>query len=141
MIATVETIKALIRSKIDEKREQAAFEASRGTFDSEDDEVRALRHWSVVNLHNDGAVVKIDLEGQHSLESEYVLVAVGRRPNSDAISIDNAGVELDRRGFVKIGKRMETNISGIYAIGDVTGTPFLAHRSSEQVWIGSFMPL
>jgi len=53
MIATVETIKALIRSKIDEKREQAAFEASRGTFDSEDDEVRALRHWSVVNLHNE----------------------------------------------------------------------------------------
>ncbi len=86
----------------------------------------------VVSLHNDGAAVKIDLEGQHSLESEYVLVAVGRRPNSDAISIDNAGVELDRRGFVKIGKRMETNISGIYAIGDVTGTPFLAHRSSEQ---------
>ena len=52
MTITVEDVKALIRSKIDSEREQAAFDSSRGVFESEAAEMCALRHWSDVHLHN-----------------------------------------------------------------------------------------
>lgn len=66
------------------------------------------------------------------IESDYVLVAVGRRPNTDGLGLEGLGVELDRKGFVKVNERLETSVPGIYAAGDVLGIPYLAHRASDH---------
>ncbi len=86
----------------------------------------------VSGIRNEGPHAAVSFEGAPDLQAEYALVAVGRRPNTDEIGIEAAGVELDRKGFVKVNRRLETNVGGIFAVGDVTGVPYLAHRSSEQ---------
>lgn len=63
---------------------------------------------------------------------DRVLVAVGRRPNSGGIGLENAGVEVDERGFISAGPSLETNVAGIYAIGDVAGMPLLAHKAMKE---------
>jgi len=62
---------------------------------------------------------------------DNVLVAVGRRPNSD-IGLREVGVQLDQKGHVITDGRMRTNLPTIYAVGDVAGTPYLAHKAFKQ---------
>ncbi len=64
------------------------------------------------------------------LEADRAMVAVGKRPISRRLGVEEVGIKLDRRGFIQVNDRMETNVTGIYAVGDVTGPPFLAHRAS-----------
>ena len=64
--------------------------------------------------------------------SEKVLVSVGRRFNTDGLGVENTGVVLGRRGEILINERMETNRTGVYAIGDVVGKAMLAHVASAQ---------
>ena len=69
---------------------------------------------------------------QEQLEAEKLLVAVGRKPNSENIGLENTRVELDR-GFIKVGPYRETSEPGVYAIGDVVaGTPQLAHVATME---------
>ncbi|MFQ5673092.1 MAG: dihydrolipoyl dehydrogenase [Nitrospinales bacterium] len=63
---------------------------------------------------------------------DRVLVSVGRAPNSGGIGLENTGVRLDDRGFVRVDKRQRTDDSGIYAIGDVVGGAMLAHKASSE---------
>lgn len=73
-------------------------------------------------------------EGQEekALEAEQAMIAVGFRPNTQNIGLEEAGVKLSQRGFVEIDERMATNVPGIWAIGDVTGQLLLAHVASAQ---------
>lgn len=71
-------------------------------------------------------------DGDKNLEADRVLVAVGRRPNTQDIGLDAAGVILDEKGFVPVNERMQTSVSGIYAIGDIVSGPMLAHKASYQ---------
>jgi dihydrolipoamide dehydrogenase len=64
--------------------------------------------------------------------ADKVMVTVGRRPNSDHIGLENTGVKTDASGFIQVNSQMQTNVSGIYAIGDVVGQPLLAHKASKQ---------
>jgi len=64
--------------------------------------------------------------------ADKVMVVVGRRPNSDHIGLDKAGVKTDPAGFIQVNARMQTNVPGVYAIGDVVGMPLLAHKASKQ---------
>jgi dihydrolipoyl dehydrogenase len=66
-----------------------------------------------------------------TLEADKVLVAVGRRPNSEGLGLAEVGVKLDK-GFVPVDKTQRTNVPGIYAIGDVAGQPMLAHKASRE---------
>jgi pyruvate/2-oxoglutarate dehydrogenase complex dihydrolipoamide dehydrogenase (E3) component len=59
-------------------------------------------------------------------------VAAGRPPNTDTLDLETAGVEMDKRGFVKTNDRLETNVPGIYAIGDVKGGPAFTHISYDD---------
>ena len=80
-----------------------------------------------------GVSVKISGEGEEStIKAEQALVAIGFRPNSSGIGLEDTGVELDSRGFIKIDERQASNIPGIWAIGDVTGKLLLAHVASAQ---------
>jgi dihydrolipoamide dehydrogenase len=63
---------------------------------------------------------------------DRVLVAVGRRPNGDRIGAEYAGLAVDDRGFIAIDKQQRTNVENIFAIGDVTGLPMLAHKASYE---------
>ncbi len=67
-----------------------------------------------------------------SLDADVCLVAIGRRPNTDGLGLDAIGVALDDRGRVAINDRFETNVPGIYAIGDVVKGAMLAHKASEE---------
>lgn len=63
---------------------------------------------------------------------DTLLVAVGRRPNGKMIDAEKAGVEVDERGFISVDNQMRTNVSTIYAIGDIIGNPMLAHKASHE---------
>jgi len=66
------------------------------------------------------------------LEAEKVLVAVGRNPNTEGLGVAEAGVELDERGCIKTNAERQTNVPGIYAIGDVVAGPMLAHKAEQE---------
>ena len=66
------------------------------------------------------------------LEAEKVLVAVGRNPNTEGLGVAEAGVELDERGCIKTNTERQTNVPGIYAIGDVVAGPMLAHKAEQE---------
>jgi dihydrolipoamide dehydrogenase len=67
-----------------------------------------------------------------TLEADVVLVAIGRKPYTDGLGLKEAGVQLDERGRVKVDAHLQTNIKGIYAIGDVIVGPMLAHKAEEE---------
>lgn len=70
---------------------------------------------------------------EKSVSAEKVLMAVGRRPFSEGLNLENAGVEVsEKRKAVQVNQKMETNVDGIYAVGDVTDKILLAHAASHQ---------
>ncbi|MBN1265852.1 MAG: dihydrolipoyl dehydrogenase [Anaerolineales bacterium] len=71
-------------------------------------------------------------DGEQVLEAEQALVAIGFRPNSKDLGLDKIGVSVDKRGMIEIDDRMQTNVPGVWAIGDVTGKLMLAHVASAQ---------
>lgn len=66
------------------------------------------------------------------LKGDYCLVSVGRRPYTDNLGLDKAGVKMDERGRVEVNDHLETNVKGIYAIGDVVRGAMLAHKAEEE---------
>lgn len=68
---------------------------------------------------------------------DRILVAVGRRPNGKLIGADNAGVNVDERGFIPVDKHMRTNVPHISAIGDIVGNPMLAHKATYEAHIAA----
>jgi dihydrolipoamide dehydrogenase len=73
-----------------------------------------------------------DRTDQVGLAVDVVLIAAGRAPNVETIGREAAGVALDERGFIKVNPQLETNVPGIYAIGDVAGPPMLAHKGERE---------
>jgi dihydrolipoamide dehydrogenase len=67
-----------------------------------------------------------------TIETDVVLVAIGRRPYTAGLGLTEAGVALDERGRVKVDARFQTSVAGIYAIGDVIAGPMLAHKAEEE---------
>lgn len=81
----------------------------------------------------DGVKVRYEANGKEEIiEADYVLVTVGRRPNTEEIGLEQAGVEVDDRGLIKIDKQCRTNVDSIYAIGDIVAGPPLAHKASYE---------
>ncbi len=66
------------------------------------------------------------------ITADKVLISVGRKPNSSGIGIENIGLEVDQKGYIKTDLHLKTNIQGIYAVGDVIGGLQLAHVASEE---------
>ena len=76
--------------------------------------------------------LKVEIGGVGSRIFDRVLVAVGRVPNGRAIGASEAGVDVDDRGFIPVDAQMRTNVSGIYAIGDIVDGPMLAHKATHE---------
>ena len=68
---------------------------------------------------------------------DRVLVAIGRSPNGLGIDADNAGVEVDERGFIAVDNQMRTNVDHIFAIGDIVGQPMLAHKATHEAKVAA----
>ncbi|HVU03329.1 MAG TPA: dihydrolipoyl dehydrogenase [Polyangiaceae bacterium] len=87
-----------------------------------------------VETRPDGTVaVKIATKnGAEVLECDVVLVSVGMRPRSRGIGLEELGVKIDPRGFVKTDGSTRTNVPGVFAIGDVSGAPMLAHKAMKE---------
>ena len=94
-----------------------------------------LNH-KVTGVTSDGkkVSVKADAPGDKKLdlEGDYCLVSVGRKPYTDGLQLDKAGVKTDDRGRVEVNEHLQTNIAGIYAIGDVVKGAMLAHKAEEE---------
>ncbi|WP_170460979.1 dihydrolipoyl dehydrogenase [Ruegeria arenilitoris] len=71
-------------------------------------------------------------DSEHVIEADTVLVATGRKPFHDGLGLEALGVELTPRGQIKVGKDWQTNVPGIYAIGDVIEGPMLAHKAEDE---------
>jgi dihydrolipoamide dehydrogenase len=83
----------------------------------------------------DRAVLHVELEGKTgggAIDADTVLLSVGRRPNSENLGLDVAGVTVDKRGFIVADDQLRTNVPGIYAIGDVIGGMMLAHKATKE---------
>ena len=79
--------------------------------------------------------LRVEFEGEGAPEPQLydrVLVAVGRKPNGALIDADKAGVSVDERGFIRVDRQMRTNVSHIFAIGDLVGQPMLAHKATHE---------
>jgi pyruvate/2-oxoglutarate dehydrogenase complex dihydrolipoamide dehydrogenase (E3) component len=75
-------------------------------------------------------ILELEVSGrENSLRGSHLLVAVGRRPNTDDLGVDKAGIELDSHGYIRVNDRLETNVPGIWALGDVKGGPAFTHIS------------
>ena len=70
--------------------------------------------------------------GTSALVGSHLLVATGRVPNTDALNLAGAGVQVDGRGFIRANERLETSVPGIYAMGDITGGPAFTHISYDD---------
>tara|TARA_Y100000590_G_scaffold22026_1_gene25442 strand:+ start:184 stop:1602 length:1419 start_codon:yes stop_codon:yes gene_type:complete len=85
------------------------------------------------NNHNDITVHFESEKGEPSKQNfDTALIAVGRKPNTKNIGLNNINISMDKNGFILVNKKQQTNLPHIYAIGDVTGEPMLAHKASHE---------
>jgi len=82
----------------------------------------------------DRAVLTVELKDGKTatIDADKILLSVGRRPNSENLGLDTAGVTVDKRGFVVVDDHLRTNVAGIYAIGDLVGGMMLAHKATKE---------
>lgn len=89
---------------------------------------------TAVEAKKDGLYVTF--EGKNAPDKpqkfDYILQSVGRRPNSDKLGIEKAGVTVDKRGFIPVDNQQRTNVPTIFAIGDIVGNPMLAHKAVPE---------
>jgi dihydrolipoamide dehydrogenase len=87
----------------------------------------------IIKSKNGVIIETFSKEGKkNKFEADVVLISVGRRPYTKNLNLEKMGVELDKRGSVKVNKNFQTNIKNIYAIGDVIEGPMLAHKAEEE---------
>jgi pyruvate/2-oxoglutarate dehydrogenase complex dihydrolipoamide dehydrogenase (E3) component len=100
------------------------------------DGMRVFLHTDVlrVEARGDGGICLIlrSEQGEQALDGSHLLVAIGRTPNTDTLNPQAAGLQPDRNGFIPTNGRLETAVSGIYALGDVKGGPAFTHISYDD---------
>lgn len=97
--------------------------------------IKCLAETRVLGVEKTASGVLVSVsgkDGEMKLEAEQALVAIGFRPNSANLGLEEIGVELSERGHIRVNDRMETSIPGIWAVGDLTGKLLLAHVASAQ---------
>ncbi|NVK54773.1 MAG: dihydrolipoyl dehydrogenase [Alteromonadaceae bacterium] len=100
------------------------------------DKFNVMLETKVTNVEAKDDGLYVTFEGKKApaepVRYDKVLVAVGRKPNGGIVAADKAGVKVDERGFINVDKQMKTNVSHIYAIGDLVGQPMLAHKAVHE---------
>jgi pyruvate/2-oxoglutarate dehydrogenase complex dihydrolipoamide dehydrogenase (E3) component len=73
--------------------------------------------------------------GDQQVTGSHLLAAIGRVPNTEDLALETAGIELDKDGYIQVNGQLETNVPGIYALGDVRGGPAFTHSAWDDVRI------
>jgi pyruvate/2-oxoglutarate dehydrogenase complex dihydrolipoamide dehydrogenase (E3) component len=100
-----------------------------------EDGIEILLSTNTERVASSGGKVQMDITipgERRTLEGTHLLVATGRVPNSDTLNLAVAGVETDARGFIRTNNRLETNVEGVYALGDIKGGPAFTHISYDD---------
>ena len=96
-------------------------------------DIRLGTHVTATKTTKNGVQVTYeDGDGEQQIEFDKLIVAVGRKPNTDSLGAEAAGLKLDQRGFIQVDDHCRTNISGIWAVGDVVRGPMLAHKAMDE---------
>ena len=103
--------------------------------------IKMLTGTKVKGIETTKSGVKVTVEdakgATSEVEAEQALMAIGFRPNTKDLGLEKVGVKMDQRGFIEINDVMETNVPGVFAIGDVTGKLLLAHTASAQALVAA----
>lgn len=100
--------------------------------------LKSAKALGVEKLANGAVAVKVEVEGKpQTIEVDVVLVAVGMRPSGKGLGLEQVGVTVDAKGFVPTDKECRTNVPSIYAIGDVSGPPLLAHKAMKEAVVAA----
>lgn len=102
------------------------------------DKIKVLTGNGITSVEMTETGVKANLANGKSVEAEVMLVAIGRRSFHDHLNAQGVGVALDERGRIKVNDKMETNVAGIYAIGDIVATPLLAHVAAKEGIVAAY---
>lgn len=82
---------------------------------------------------DEGITVKAEVKGKmEEFNGDYLLITVGRKPNTDDLGLEQTGVQLDEKGLIKVDKQCRTTVENIFAIGDIVAGPQLAHKASYE---------
>ena len=101
----------------------------------EEDGIEVLLNASAQSVRREGDGVEVTVKaagGERVVSGSHLLLAVGRIPNSDMLNLAAAGIEADPHGYIRVNEYLETNVPGIYAIGDVKGGPAFTHISYDD---------
>jgi len=101
----------------------------------EEDGVKVWLNTEAVRVQKEESRIDLTVrttEGEERLSGTHLLVAVGRRPNTEDLNLSAAGIETDEQGNVKVNNKLQTNVDGVYALGDVNGGPQFTHISYDD---------
>jgi pyruvate/2-oxoglutarate dehydrogenase complex dihydrolipoamide dehydrogenase (E3) component len=99
-------------------------------LESDGIEVRLNAKCIAVDRDSQGISINVDCQsGDKQVRGSHVLIAVGRTPNTDDLGLDAAGIERDDRGYIRVGDDLQTNVSGVYALGDCNGRGAFTHTA------------
>ena len=86
-----------------------------------------------ISKNDQGVIIETSYkDAKNKIEADVVLISVGRKPYTDKLNLEKIGVNLDKKGKIKVNKNFETNVKNVYAIGDVIDGPMLAHKAEEE---------
>jgi pyruvate/2-oxoglutarate dehydrogenase complex dihydrolipoamide dehydrogenase (E3) component len=112
------------------REDEDVSEAVRSIFEGEGISVRTSAKCISLARHGQGVAVKVDCtDGPPEAIGSHVLLAVGRRPNTDDLGLDKAGVATDARGYITVDEKLAANVSGIWALGDCNGRGAFTHTA------------
>src|SRR5262249_18893132 len=97
--------------------------------------IRFVLNAQTTRVAKQNGEVVLQLQAGGDVRGSHLLVATGRRPNTGELGLENAGVQVDRQGFVPVNNRLETNVPGVWALGDVKGGPAFTHISYNDYQI------
>ena len=94
--------------------------------------VRIYTSTSIKSVERINGKIRTRIGGERVKEVDMILLSVGRRPNTSNLGLESVGVRLDEKGYIITNSRLQTSVPSIYAVGDVTGQPLLAHKAIHQ---------
>ncbi|MDX6498026.1 MAG: hypothetical protein QOG23_1286 [Blastocatellia bacterium] len=100
-----------------------------------EDGLGVLLNTEAVRVLKDGIQINLTVrstDGEQTLSGTHLLLAVGRQPNTEDLNLSAAGIETDQQGNIKVNNKLETNVGGVYALGDVKGGPQFTHISYDD---------
>ena len=100
-----------------------------------EDGLEVLLNTEALRVRKEGTKINLTVrnsDGEQTLSGTHLLLAVGRKPNTEDLNLSAAGIEADQQGNIKVSNKLETNVTGIYALGDVKGGPQFTHISYDD---------